>query len=69
MYNWSTNTERLKKNPQEYAIWKLEQQINFGLGKDKLNKKKLIKYWNKIVIDPAKRTYLKFLLYDKKPTD
>jgi len=24
MYNWSTNTNKLKKDPQKYAIWKLE---------------------------------------------
>ncbi len=62
MYNWSTNTKYLKKFPQKYAIWKLESLINFGLGKDKIDKKELIRNFNKIKIDPQKKKFLKFLL-------
>ena len=69
MYNWSTDTTELKKYPEKYAIWKLEQLINYGLDGEKLDKKLLIKYLDKIRIDPDKRAYLEFLLYEKKPTD
>ena len=41
MYNWSTDTQVLKKNPSKFAIWKLEQQINFGLNNEKIDKSKI----------------------------
>lgn len=62
MYNWSTNLSRLKKDPQEYSIWKLEQLINYGLNGKKLKLKELKKYFSKLTIDPQKKRYLKFLL-------
>ena len=58
MYNWSTDTKELKKNPEKYSIWKLEQMINFGLHGEKINKEELRKYWDKITIDPQKRRVL-----------
>ena len=66
MQNWSTDENQLKKDPEKYAIWKLEQLVNFGLGGKKLSAFALKKYWNKIVIDPAKRKFLELLLYGKK---
>lgn len=62
MYNWSTNTKKLAKYPEKYAIWKLEHLINFGLDGQKLNSVELKKYFSKINIDPQKRNYLNFLL-------
>lgn len=62
MYNWSVDASSLKKFPEQYRIWRLEQLINFGLGKEKIDKKELKKYFNKIRIDPLKKKYLKFLL-------
>ncbi len=61
MYNWSVNTKKLKKNSEKYSIWKLEQMINFGLGKASLDLKALKKYWTKLNLDPAKKSYLEFL--------
>lgn len=58
MKNWSTNTANLKKNKDKFAIWKLEQLVNFGLGKKKIKRKELKKYWNIINIDPLKRKFL-----------
>ena len=58
MKNWSTNTKKLKKNKEKYAIWKLEQLVNFGLGKKKIKKSELKKYWDIIDIDLAKRKFL-----------
>ena len=66
MKNWSTDENQLKKDPEKYAIWKLEQMVNFGLGGEKLSAIALKKYWNKIVIDPARRKFLELLLYGKK---
>jgi hypothetical protein len=58
MYNWNTDTTRLKKNTPKYDVFVLEQKINFGLNNTKLSLKKLKKYLHKLDIDPAKRDYL-----------
>ena len=63
MYNWSTDEKKLKKNPETYTLWRLEQLINFGLRGEKINKKALKKYWDKIRIDPARRNFLKKILW------
>ena len=62
MYNWSTDTSRLKKNPEKYQIWRLEQLINFGLGNERLNKQELNKYWDKLILDPRRKKVLAFWL-------
>lgn len=62
MRNWSTDTTQLQKNPEQLAIWELEQMVNFGLQGKKLNRKLLKKYWDKITIDPGRRRYLRYLL-------
>lgn len=67
MYNWSTDEKQLKKtDPEKYKIWRLEQMINYGLGNEKLDKRMVKKYWNKIFMDAPTRKYLKFLLWPKK---
>lgn len=62
MYNWSTDTKKLKKYPEKYAIWELEQLVNFGLNGKKLKLSKLKKYFTNLQIDPQKKRYLEFLL-------
>lgn len=66
MYNWSTDTTELQKDPIKYAIWKLEQMVNFGLQGEKLSKKLLEKFWQNLNLDPHKKQYLEFLLWNKK---
>jgi len=65
MYNWNTDTTQLKKNPEKFAVWKLEQLINYGLDGEKINKKELLKYWDKLRIDSQKRDTLAYLLWQK----
>lgn len=65
MYNWNTNTEQLKKDPKQYAIWKLEQLINFGLHGERIKQSELELYWDELLIDPKKKNYLAFLLWGK----
>ena len=36
MKNWSTDLNKLAKNPAAMAVWKLEQMVNFGLDGEKL---------------------------------
>lgn len=62
MRNWSVNESVLKKYPEKYNIWKLEQLINFGLGNEKLSPQSLKKNINKLDIDPLKKRYLQFLI-------
>lgn len=59
-----------KEGPEGYKIWKLEQMINYGLGKEKLKEKEVKKYWQKIKarLDPHKRLLLEFLLWEKIPS-
>lgn len=63
MHNWSTNTAQLKKNPEKYKIWKLEQLVNFGLNKEKINTKDIKKYWNAISMDPARKKFLRLIVW------
>ena len=67
MYNWSVDTKQLKKFPEKYTKWKLEQLINYGLDGEKLKQSELEKYWNQIDIDPLYKKYLHFLLEAPRP--
>ena len=66
MRNWSTDTTELEKNPEQYAIWKLEQMVNFGLHGKKLKISELRKYWDKLQIDPVRRQFLQLFLHGKR---
>lgn len=67
MYNWSIDEKKFKKeDPEGYKIWRLEQMINYGLGREKLNEKLVKKYWKKLFMDDLTRKYLRFLLWPKK---
>ena len=66
MHNWSTTTTELKKDPKKYRIWKLEQTINFGLNKTKINKNELKKHWNELTIDASRKKFLHLLLWPRK---
>jgi hypothetical protein len=62
MYNWSTDTTTLKKNPEKYAIWRLEQLINFGLNDEKIDTVELKKYWPFLSLDPKRKKVLELWL-------
>jgi len=67
MYNWSVDEKQFKKqDPEGYKIWRLEQLINFGLGREKLDKEELKKYWPFLYLDPDKKRFLSFLLWPNK---
>lgn len=65
MYNWSTDTTRLKRNTSAYDKFVLEQKINFGLNNQKISLKKLKKYWSELSIDPAKKQYLEKIVWNQ----
>ena len=70
MHNWSVDVKRLKKHPKKYALWRLEQLINYGLDGEKLDKKEVKRLWPEIKdrIDPNTKAYLGYLLWGKKPS-
>jgi hypothetical protein len=66
MHNWSVDTTELKKDTQKYAIWQLEQLVNFGLDGERLDRRALEKYWPLLNLDKNKKKYLSFLLWPKQ---
>jgi len=70
MHNWSVDVKKLKKHPKKYALWRLEQLINYGLDGEKLDREEVKRAWVKIKsrIDPNTKVYLEYLLWGKKPS-
>lgn len=67
MYNWAVDIKKLKSDKKQYAIWKLEQMVNFGLQeKEKINKRDLKKFWLQLNLDVNKKKYLSWLLWPQK---
>jgi hypothetical protein len=60
--HWSVDEDKLVAHPEEHAVWKLEQRINFGIGERKIKKSELVKYWQKLDLDPYKRRALALAL-------
>lgn len=67
MRNWSVDETILKKHPTEYARWRLEQQINFGLDGKKISQRELLKHWSHLRLDPHRRKFLALLLNGRLP--
>lgn len=63
MKNWSTDTTEFKKDKDAYQIWRLEQLINYGLDGEKLDQKIVLKYWDRLQLDPEDKRFLTFLLW------
>jgi hypothetical protein len=66
MHNWSIDITELKKDKKQYAIWRLEQMVNFGLGGKKICREEIKKYWKIIDLDRNKKKYLKMILWPKQ---
>lgn len=67
-HNWSVDEKAFKKaDPEKYKIWQLEQAINYGTDY-KISKKEIKKNWSRIKenIDPYKKRYLEFILWQKQ---
>ncbi|MEK7128583.1 MAG: hypothetical protein AAB933_03415 [Patescibacteria group bacterium] len=61
--HWSVDTKELEKDPEQLAIWKLEQWINWGIGTTKAKKTDLIKYWDRLDIDEWKRKAISLAIF------
>lgn len=62
MHNWSVDTTKLEKDKDKYAVWRLEQLINFGLDGEKILESELRKNWGGLSIDPNRKKFLELLL-------
>ncbi len=66
MKNWSVDEKQLKKSPRKYELWKLEQQLSYGLDQgEKIDRKKLTANLEFLGprLDPQRRNFVKFLLW------
>ena len=66
MKNWSVNENYLKRFPKKYKLWKLEQQLSYGLDKDeKISRRELLRSWPPVSgrLNPKRREFIKFLLW------
>jgi hypothetical protein len=62
MYTWSVNRHFYERHP----IARLTQLINFGLNGEKIDGNLLRRHFPDLTeLDPARRRYLGFLLYDR----
>ncbi len=61
--HWSVNETELSKDPEAYTIWKLEQRINWGIGERIMKRLDLLKFWDRLDIDPWKRKALALALF------
>lgn len=66
MHNWSTDVKKLKKDKEAYAVWRLEQMINYGADGEKISEKELRACWKKLALDEEKKRFLGFLLWGRK---
>ena len=69
LWHWSTDIEKFKKeNPEGFRLWRLEQIINYGLGREKISKKEIKKYWSRLKerIDPEGKRLVEFFLWGKR---
>lgn len=62
MNHWSVDTTELRKDPRAFAIWNLENAINFGIRDGKISESELRTYWNELDLDPHKKKFLAMLL-------
>lgn len=64
-YNWGVDTTRLKINTKDHQKWETEQLINFGLNGKKISRGFLKKNFNILNLDPSKKDFLSFLIWQK----
>ncbi|HCS78637.1 TPA: hypothetical protein DIV55_02740 [Patescibacteria group bacterium] len=62
MYNWSIDKRALKK---QSTAWRLNQLLNFGLNGEKLNLNLIKKHWKFLSLDPARKKFLRLLIWGK----
>ena len=67
MHNWSCDIEKLRDHSKKgAALFELEQKVNYGLARSRISKKQLLRYWKELQLDPDRRRFLSFLLWNRK---
>ena len=62
MRHWSVDTSELEKDPVAFAVWKLEQAVNFGIRDGKISKKELQAHWDRLDLEEHKRKLLSLVI-------
>lgn len=63
---WDYDKKNYKKQAETDVVWRLEREINFGLGKKKLDRELLKKYLPQLNIPENRRAFLELLIWNKK---
>lgn len=67
MKHWSVDERKFRQtNPEKYRIWQLTERVNSGVGRRKLKRTELKKYWLKLDLDPSMKRYLTRLVWPKQ---
>jgi len=64
MYIWDYDKKTIKRTTHTIR-WQLERMIQFGTKGKKIKKALLVKHFPFLHLDPKKREFLKFLLWNK----
>jgi hypothetical protein len=62
---WDYQKTEYEKQAQADPQWHLERLINYGLGKEKLDRNLLEKFLPKLKIPADRRAFLELLLWNK----
>ena len=63
---WDYEKKAYEKQAKADPVWHLERLINYGIGKEKLNRGFLKKYLPRLRIPEGRRAFLELLLWNKK---
>ena len=63
---WDYDKTEYKKQAEGDPVWELERLVNYGLGKEKINRKKLEKHLAELKIPECRRAFFELLLWNKK---
>ena len=63
---WDYAKTEYEKQAAKDPVWELERIINYGLGEEKINRKKLEEHWAELNISEDRRAFFELLLWNKK---
>ncbi|OHB17776.1 MAG: hypothetical protein A2734_02870 [Parcubacteria group bacterium RIFCSPHIGHO2_01_FULL_40_30] len=63
---WDYTKTEYEKQAEKDPVWELERLINYGLRKEKIDRKKLEKYLAELKISDDRRAFFELLLWNKK---
>ena len=65
MQIWDYDTSKQDLNSESWQLWKLQRQLDYGLGEEKLSRVMLEKYWDQLKMPDETRTFLELILWQK----